>query len=110
MNDELSLFDMAEEEPAPSSSWAGIPPIRDDQITEVRQAFANAGIEDQSRRQKMIQEAVHRDVTSLSDLKATEVRHVLDRIASGESGAVPEGASSASAWDEREGDTWIDRL
>lgn len=59
-----------------------------------------------AERQAAVQEAVRRDVDSLRSLTHDEAIQVLSRL-----GQQPStGRSDASAWDERDGDTWIDRL
>lgn len=91
--------------PSPAETYEP-PPIRDDQIAELRLAFDAAGITDQAERKQVVQSAVTRPVESLRELRATDVRHVLARIAA-------RGTASSrggSDWDQRDEDTWIDRL
>lgn len=106
MSEMDGLFDLPEAEQRPAEP-VGPPPIRGDQIAEVRSAFEAAGITDQTERHAIVQSAVTRPVESLRDLKATDVRHVLARITARASAAT---SGTGSAWDQREDDTWIDRL
>ena len=106
MSDMDGLFDLPGVESRPAKP-VGPPPIRGDQIAELRSAFEAAGITDQNERQAIVQSAVTRPVEALRDLKATDVRHVLARILSRASAA---SQGTGSAWDQRGEDTWIDRL
>ncbi|WP_350000932.1 hypothetical protein [Pseudarthrobacter sp. WHRI 8279] len=83
-------------------------PIRDHQVAQIRDAFARAGVMDQAERKSIIESCVFREVASVRDVRADEVRRILHRIdqrlrAAGR----PAGGS---AWDDREEDTWIDKL
>lgn len=97
-----ALFSMAED-PLPVEQPL---PIRDYQVGKIREAFEAAGIMDQASRKDLIESCVRREIASLRDLYATEVRHILMRIEA-KASATP---SSGSAWDNRTEDTWIDRL
>ncbi|MGN7201148.1 hypothetical protein [Arthrobacter sp. SAFR-044] len=83
-------------------------PIRDYQVAQIRDAFSHAGVMDQAERKSIIESCVFREVASVRDVRADEVRRILQRIdqrvrAAGR----PAGGS---AWDDREEDTWIDKL
>ena len=110
MHDELeSLFDIPHghcEAALPPVVPYEPPPIRDDQVTELRTALDAAGILDQAERRQVVQSAVTCPVDSLRDLRATDVRHVLAQIAKRGS----ESSLIGSDWDQRDEDTWIDRL
>jgi hypothetical protein len=101
-DDELSLFDLDEPD-----SPNGPMPIRLDQISEIRQAFEVAGIQGQQERKALIESVVIREVSGLRDLQALEARRILTRIESSQSSRP---SSGGSAWDNRDEDTWIDKL
>jgi hypothetical protein len=106
MHDEASsLFEI--EEPSPSSNVLAPLPIKPEQIQEIRAAFDKAGVESQSDRKALIESVVIREVASLRELRAVEARRILQRIDGLHS---PQAASTGSAWDNREEDTWIDKL
>ena len=105
-DEEPSLFELAT---APASAEpVAAPPIRADQIQEIRQAFQNAELKDQLQRKALVESVVIREVTSLRDLSALEGHRVLKRLRDNRSGAPR--ASGGSAWDNREDETWIDKL
>lgn len=81
--------------------------ISDEQIMIIRQAFDNAKISDMSDRQEIIQSCMIRPISNIRKLYAREVAVVLRRIASAASADEP---MTGSAWDNREEDTWIDKL
>lgn len=83
-------------------------PITDDQIARIRAAFADAGINEQNDRKAVIKACIVRPVTSLRDLYATEAHRVLGLIRDRKE-AEPKTVGG-SAWDNREEETWIDRL
>jgi len=82
-------------------------PIKGEQIQAIRDAFERAGVVSQDDRKALIESVVVREVGSLRELKAVEARRILQRI---EGLARPKSTSTGSAWDDREEDTWIDKL
>lgn len=107
MYDEASsLFEI--DEPASSSPSVLAPlPIRREQIQAIRDAFAKAGVASQDDRKALIESVVVHEVASLRELKAVEAGRILQRINGLRSS---KAASAGSAWDNREEDTWIDKL
>jgi DNA polymerase-3 subunit epsilon len=103
MND--ALFSLGTEEETPTEPQKK--PIRRDQAELIRAAFSGVGIMDQERRKSIIESCVSREVATLYDLYDTEIRTVVQRI---RTVAMPKPATSGSAWDNRDGDTWIDKL
>ena len=61
----------------------------------------------QADRKALIESVVVREVSSLRELQAVDVRRILQRI-HGLRGSKP--TRTGSAWDNREEDTWIDKL
>lgn len=82
--------------------------ISHEQVAQIRAAFTDAGIIKQNERKAIIESCVIRPVTSLRDLYATDVARVL-RVILQRKDAKPRIAEG-SAWDNREEETWIDRL
>ncbi|MFJ5978406.1 hypothetical protein [Pseudarthrobacter oxydans] len=106
MYDEASsLFEI--DEPASSPNVIAPIPIKTDQIQEIRDAFEEAGVLGQADRKALIESVVVREVSGLRELQAVEVRRILQRIR-GLRGSKP--TCTGSAWDNREEDTWIDKL
>lgn len=99
---EPGLFDIPTE-PAPEVLREL--PIRPEQVQQIREAFDRAGITEQEDRKLLINSVIIRDVASLRELHATEVRRMLQAI---EQQTKPK--PTGSAWDDREEDTWIDKL
>ena len=104
-NEASSLFEI--DEPAPSPNVIAPLPIKTEQIQEIRDAFEKAGVLGQADRKALIESVVVREVSSLRELQAVEVRRILQRIHD-LGGSKP--TRSGSAWDNREEDTWIDKL
>lgn len=106
MYDEASsLFEI--DEPAPLPDVLAPLPIKADQVQAIRDAFERAGVVSQNDRKTLIESVVVREVASLRQLQAVEARRILQRI---EALRRPNTATSGSAWDNREEDTWIDKL
>lgn len=82
-------------------------PITDVQIQSLRKAFSEAGIESMEDRKALIESCTIRPVQSIRDLYARDVRPILRRIDERKN---YRGPAVGSAWDNREEDTWIDRL
>ncbi|KQP66909.1 hypothetical protein ASF47_04170 [Nocardioides sp. Leaf285] len=83
-----------------------IAPIADWQIDLLRKALDARGLTTMSERQSAIEAAAGRRVESLRTLTHDEGLHVLSRLAQ----APASGRVGKSAWDDRDEDTWIDRL
>lgn len=113
MNSEDALFELhdpkrREEQPLIFRNL----PIREDQITRIRDAFARSGIEGMEERRKFVEACVQRPTLSIRDLRTTDVRPLLERIETYVQATRDRGseAKKRSNWDRRDGDTWIDRL
>ena len=106
MSDELSLF--GDDEPAQSEAVQPAPPapIADWQVDMLRKSLDARGLTTMVERQKVIEEVVGRSVESLRALTHEEGLRVLSQL-----GQAPAPQSpSKSAWDDRDEDTWIDRI
>lgn len=81
--------------------------ISEEQIAMLRRAFDEAKISDMSERQALIQGCMIRPIATIRQLYARELNVVMRRIASAGNSSAP---MTGSAWDNREEDTWIDKL
>jgi DNA polymerase-3 subunit epsilon len=104
---EPGLFDLPEAEAAPTTPVIEDTPISPAQIASIRSAFDKAGIVFMAERQEVIQSCVIRRISNIRELYSRDVRQVLARIEGWGSKSTP---TSGSAWDNREEDTWIDKL
>ena len=106
MSGELSLFgEDPPREPAQHPTAAD-QPLADWLVTSLRDALVAGGHVSTTERQAAIEAAVGRPVESLRSLTRGEALRALDQLASKPSSAKP----SATSWDNRDEDTWIDRL
>lgn len=105
MSDDLSLFG-DEPTPAPVEVPKTPAPIADWQVDLLRKALDARGLTSMADRQQAIESAAGRAVQSLRALTHDEGLQVLSRLGQQPSG----GRSATSQWDDREEDTWIDRL
>ncbi|ASN19314.1 hypothetical protein [Arthrobacter sp. YN] len=103
--DKPGLFDLPE--PVIAAPVITDTPISPVQIASIRDAFDIAGITDMSTRQEVIQSCVVRRITNIRELYSRDVRQILSRIDAWGRKTEP---ASGSAWDNREEDTWIDKL
>lgn len=103
--DEPSLF--GDDEPTQQEAAQPAPsPVADWQVDMLRKALDARGLTTMTERQQVIEEAVGRSVESLRMLTHEEGLRVLSQL-----GQAPTSqTSSKSAWDDRDEDTWIDRL
>jgi hypothetical protein len=99
----FELFDVPEPTPAVQAE----PPITPEQVQSLRQAFDSAGITSMEERQQIIESCTIRSVANIRELLARDVRPILDRIEQRKNSG---GPASGTAWDNREEDTWIDKL
>ncbi|MCQ6269124.1 hypothetical protein M8J71_01200 [Pseudarthrobacter sp. R1] len=101
------LFDLTPDGESVPETPSSEPPITESQIQRLRNAFAAAGIDSMDERQRLIESCTIRSVASIRELRARDVRPVLKRIEERANG--PQDATG-SAWDNRDEDTWIDKL
>jgi hypothetical protein len=104
---DLSLF--GDDEPDAQVGPAPVPteaPIADWLVDQLREALTASGLTTMEERQRAIEAAAGRPVESLRSLTRAEALRVLSQLHS----AVAPQTQSASAWDSRDEDTWIDRL
>lgn len=81
-----------------------------EQLRQIRQALDLAGIASQKDRKTVVQSAMSREVTSLNQLHAEEVTRVIYRINDIINANNALTSDSHSAWDERDEETWIDKM
>lgn len=89
-----------------TESGPDVSPIADWQVDLVRKALDARGLITMADRKRAIEQAAGREVSSLRALTHDDAIGVFARL--GKSPAV--GKPSTSLWDDREEDTWIDRL
>jgi len=82
--------------------------IDHEQILQLKAAFQEAGITDVAAQRAVVSTCVFRPYESLEDLLAKDVRPILSRIQSSPSRRTRPVVGSA--WDNRESDTWIDKM
>lgn len=75
------------------------------QIDRLRQRLDALGLVTMAERQALIEELAGRSVASLQQLTSAEARAIDERLTPRRS-----RASEGSSWDNRDEDTWIDRL
>lgn len=104
---DISLFGDDDEATSDLQATALPPaPITDWQVDLLRKALDARDLITMAERQRAIESAAGRSVESLRALTHEEALRVLSRL-----GQVPAPKSaSGSAWDQRDEDTWIDRL
>lgn len=107
MHDEEALF--ADPRPTPAAPIA--PPVEtlpDWQVDNLRKALDALNLETMAERQAVVEELVGRPVDSLRDLTFAESRTISEALVARRTDT--RGSDAGSAWDNREEDTWIDRL
>lgn len=82
-------------------------PVTDGQVVQLRAKLDGSGLTSMAERQALIEKLAGRPVASLRDLTMAEARVLLFAIPTASTG---HSRRQGSAWDQREGDTWIDRL
>ncbi|MEU4450207.1 hypothetical protein AB0F44_02700 [Nocardioides sp. NPDC023903] len=104
MTDDDMLFQLGDE---PEAQAAAAQPAAAWQIEQLRTALDTLGMTEMSERQRVVEELVGHPITALKELTYDEVRPLLEGLHARKA-ASP--TSSTSAWDDRDEDTWIDRL
>ena len=105
VSDDPPLF--GDDEPSePAPLFRPETPIAEWQVELLRRALDARGLTDMSDRRQQIEDLAGRPVASLRELTADEAMTVLAAL-----GRTPPAARpSGSSWDDRDEDTWIDRL
>lgn len=99
------LFDLPSAAPNTASSLDS--PINPLQIEHLRAAFEGAAITSMDERQKIIAKSTGRQVENIRQLFSREVMAILSHI---DRNVCRVEKIQLSAWDDREEDTWIDKL
>ncbi|WP_166390120.1 hypothetical protein [Nocardioides ochotonae] len=89
----------------PVASTTTHDPVSDWQVDLLRKALDARELTNQNARRALVEEHAGRSLTSLRDLTSEEALQVITAL-----GRKAAPAQSGSSWDEREDDTWIDRL
>lgn len=105
MSDELALFAEEPSNSAPEPDRRPTP-ISDWQVELLRKALDARGLTTMAERQAVVEESVGHPVESLRALTQEEALQALAKLGEQRT-ARPSGGSS---WDNRDEDTWIDRL
>ncbi|WP_408897523.1 hypothetical protein ACJ5H2_00100 [Nocardioides sp. R1-1] len=101
-------------DPRPAPPQVAVPDpdeVPDWLVANLRRALDDVGLESMAERQALIVELAGRPVASLRELTFVEARQVAEKLTArrkAQPGAA--GSSARSSWDDREGDTWIDRM
>lgn len=108
MSQDDMLFGETEPAQADPLDPASVPisGIADWQVAQVRRALDARGVQKMQDRQQLIVRLVGRPVDSLRDLTSSEALSLLQQLAR----SAPTTAGGGSSWDDRDEDTWIDRL
>lgn len=110
MSGDLSLF--GDDQPSDDQPTAPVQPagtdtsIPDWLVDQLKDALTARGLTTMTERQQAVEATAGRPVESLRSLTRSEALRVLERL-NAESG--PQ-TRSGSSWDDRDEDTWIDRL
>jgi len=106
MSNDATLFGDPEPEPASEAGPVAVP-VTDEQVAQLRAKLDGSGLTSMEDRQQLVERLVGRPVAGLRELTASEARVLLIRIRTVSTG---DSQRQGSAWDQREGDTWIDRM
>jgi hypothetical protein len=98
------LFDLGNVSPHPAEDMPAR--ARDEQVSAIRRALDDAGLESQDARRGLVESVILAEVNSLRELTALQARRVLDRLKAERSTE----ALGGSSWDNRDHDTWIDKM
>jgi hypothetical protein len=105
MNDLLSLFN---DHGSHSSDGAALDTISAAQRSAIRSAFARLGILDARSQFAVVEELTGQRITSVGDLKARHAQTLIYGLEGRVANAVRK--NTGNSWDDREQDTWIDKL
>lgn len=87
------------------ASPTGTGAASDHQVAQLRAALDARGMSSMEERRQAIVNFAGRQVASLRELSFAEARRILDTMA-----MQRPKSTGGSAWDDRDGETWIDKL
>ncbi|HTW13971.1 MAG TPA: hypothetical protein VMF51_02520 [Nocardioides sp.] len=106
MTVDSSLFGDDDPTEVPAAAPTEQPGVPDWQVRQLREALDRQGLESMEDRQRLVEEVTGRPVASLRALTSAEARALVEALAARR----PAPRSTGSSWDDRDEDTWIDRL
>lgn len=102
------LFDLPGQQSAPANAEVGPAPIMKRQIDQIRELFKAAGIEDQTERRSLVESVAGVNVAELRSLSRFQGLQVIEKLSVRHGQGI--STTKRSSWDDREEDTWIDKL
>ena len=106
---ESSLF--GDDEPAERAQVLAPAPVKEWQVELLRKALDSRGLQSMDDRQRLVEGHVGRPIASLRAMTQDEAMSLLTKLGSNApTGDSSSSSSSSYSWDNREGETWIDRL
>lgn len=103
------LFDLGPENSSVQSSAQRT--ATDGQVQRLRDLFASRGPENQNERKRYVERIANRPVAALKELTPGEARRVIELLEKPATNTSTDGGlAPASSWDDREHETWIDKL
>lgn len=110
MDDALFNLDSTDQQPPKNDSSHLHIRASETEIDRIRTTFANTKITAQDERKLFIENTLGREVSSLREILSHEVPRVIYRLNDIIIATQSSKASGRSAWDDREEETWIDKL
>lgn len=104
VHDEVHLFSLTDDTDDPIDEVASAP-IATWQVDLLRKTLDARGLTEVTDRQRAVKQYAGRPVASLRELTSEEAIKILAKL-----GEQRSAAGTGSLWDQRDEDTWIDRL
>lgn len=101
---EFTLFDLDAPEPVAAVETS----ISPEQIRKLQAAFSEAGLVSAEGQKELVRTCVVRPIESLFDLRPGDLRPIFNRIS--ERAWTKPKPTGGSTWDNRDEETWIDKL
>ena len=99
------LFDLGDDSQDRAKDTPAL--ARNEQVAAIRRGLDDAGLVSQDDRRDFIESVILSDAQSLRGLTALQARRVIDRLKANQASTK---AADGSSWDNRDHDTWIDRM
>jgi hypothetical protein len=106
MNDLLPIF--ADDDPPQSGAGLSADTLTESQRNALRSSFAQLGIGDARQQFAMVEELTGQRITSVQQLTARHAQTLIYRLVDKVNSVGRR--STGNTWDDREEDTWIDKL
>lgn len=100
----------SQDEPAAAHTESAPRPMTPEQRAQIRELFNELGVIDARAQFDVVKELTAVDIARVVDVSAATAQRLIEGLRRRLSKSATPRAAGGTAWDQREGDTWIDKM